>query len=292
MTVEATNQNQVSEEELEQQITELKQKDDLNDDDKQQLESLKKERNTRYNKRIGELTGRAKSAEEKLAEKERQLEELNGRVKELETSTKKEPIVIDKQTVDIGGNQFYTDETLMKMVGNKEITYEQANAHAIKRNKEEIKAEVRQEFTQNDSKANEQKIRQEDANSVLKEFPAFAKDHPNFNSEDPLYKEVNRIYNNGYSANPRGLSLAVKDAKRMLGITDNKPDLSSELNVGRTTPPSSRTRSSNPADVVLSESEKDIAIRSWTRQINPKTNRNYTDEEALNKAKKAKLRRM
>jgi hypothetical protein len=292
MTVEATNQNQVSDEELEQQITELRQKEDLDDDDKQQLDSLKKERGTRYSKRIGELTGRAKSAEEKLAEKERQLEELNGRVKELETSTPATPIMIDKQEVEIGGKKYYTDETLNKMVDNKEITFDQANAHAIKRNKEEIKDEVRQEFRQNDSKRSDQEIRANDAKAVLKEFPHFDRTNANFNAEDPLYKEANRIYKNGYSSNPNGLSLAVKEAKRLLNINDNHADLTDELNVGGASHPGSRKANGKEKEATLSEADKDSAIRMWTRQINPKTNRNYTDEEAINKAKKAKSRRM
>lgn len=259
-----------------------------------ELGELKERHSSRAEKRIGELTWRAKQAEERATELEDKLNKTNTEIEELkklkieQTAAK----TIKEETIDIAGKKYYTDEALMVMIQNKEITDTEAYSYQKKRDKEEIKADLRKEDEDRRRQDSDRDIRIRDAENVRKAYPHFSKDHKDFNPEDPLYKKAIELWSEGYNANPRGLTLSIKRAKEILRITDTIPDRTEDLNLE--SPSASERGGEKGKEITLSEGEKDIAERMFTRGdiINPKTQKPYTVAEAHAKALEAKKRRM
>lgn len=258
-----------------------------------ELGELKERHSSRAEKRINELTWRSKQAEERAIELEEKLnkslaeiDELK-RLKEEHTTAK----TVKEEFIEIAGKKYYTDEALMMMVQNKEITDTEAYSYQRKRDKEEIKEDLRKEHIEHQRKESEQEIRTKDAEDVRKQYPQFSKDHPDFNPEDPLYKKALELWSEGYSANPRGLSLSIKRAKEILRIQDATPDRTAELNLESSSAP--ERGGGKEKEITLSNEEKEIAERMFTRGdvINPKTQKAYTVAEAHAKALEAKKRR-
>ena len=169
------------------------------------------------------MTFKAKDAEERYGQASKEAEDLRKRVEELEKVKNQEPVKLVETTVDIDGKQYYTDEALLSKVEAGELT--QADAYKLQRarDKAELKKEVMSEITTETKQTEEQRIREEDQRNVLSKYPQFSKTHPDFNPDDPLYKEVNRLWNNGYAHNPKGMSEAIKDAKKILRMQDTNP---------------------------------------------------------------------
>jgi hypothetical protein len=71
-------------------------------------------------------------------------------------------------------------------------------------------------------------------------------------------------------------------------MADNRPDVSGDLSVSSSSVPGVRDKEK---EIVLTEDEKEAAVRVWTRQINPTTGRFYTDNEAVVKATNARKNR-
>ena len=76
-------------------------------------------------------------------------------------------------------------------------------------------------------------------------------------------------------------------AKQILKTTDTRPDVSHEQSVGR---PGSST-SSGREQVALTQTEQETAVRLYSSIINPVTGKQYTEQEAINKALKVKKAR-
>ncbi|HEY9874576.1 MAG TPA: hypothetical protein V6D12_14145 [Candidatus Obscuribacterales bacterium] len=269
---------------------ELKGKTDLSDDEKKELGEIKERHSFRVQKRIDKYAHDAKAALEKAEAAEKRAKEAEERAKRLELDRKPERVVVRQETIKIGDESYYTDEALMAMVENEELSEAEAYKHQRKRDKAELKWEIIQERDLESKKLEESRIRKEDSEAVLREYPHFDKGHPDFNPEDPLYKEASRIFRNGYASNPQGLSLALKDAKKILRMDDKKPDLSEDLNLDHSGV--SHSRGPRTKEVTLSDYEQDQAVRQWTNIVNPKTQKPYSEAEAIEKAKKAKELRM
>jgi len=286
---EATDQKPVTEiddRELDTKITEISQKPEKTDDDNKQLEGLKGEKQTRYQKRVDQLTWKAKHAEEQSAEKDKRIAELEAaKVEPAET----QPATIKKDSIEIDGKKHFTDEALMSMRDAGELTDAEAYKMQRNRDKAELKHELKTDFETEQQQSADANARRADGEKVLKEYPQFDKNHAEHNPEDPLYKEASRIYANGYSANPNGFSLAIKDAKAILGLDKKAPDVTNDLNVYSPSAPEGPTTKETP----LNDDEKEAAIRQFVHaaEINPVTNRTYTESEAIAKSQKAKNNR-
>lgn len=257
-----------------------------------ELKDLKKKWQGTYNKRIGQVYGQKKEAERRAEAAEKRAEEAEQRARELEDSrTNSAPEVSagGYPKTKISGKDFYTDEALENLVADRKMSQGDAWKHQQTRIKEETKEELRQENAQQEN----ERIRQQCIDDVLREYPHFDPKHPKHNKEDPLYKEASRILSNGYAGNPRGIKLAIEDAKRLIGDNNRRPDLSDELGVNRNEASVETRLERKRNEVILSEEEKDAAYRLYVMgsKINPETNKVYTRQEAITKALKAKQSR-
>lgn len=258
-----------------------------------ELGELKERHSSRAEKRINELTWKSKIAEERATELEEKLNKSLAEIDELKKLKEERTAAktVKEEFVEIAGKKYYTDDALTTMVQNKEITDTEAYAYQRKRDKEEIKNDLRKEREEHQRQENDKEIRMGDANEVRKQYPHFSKDHKDFNPEDPVYKKALEIWSEGYSANPRGLSLSIKRAKEILRIQDTAPDRSSELGIESSSAP--ERGGGREKEATLSEEEKEIAIKQWGRGdiINPKTGKAYTEAESIAKGLEAKKRR-
>lgn len=255
-----------------------------NEEQKKELGDLKERYGKRMQKKIDTMTA-----------KQRALEEENERIKEelAEVKTKppvKEEPALKEEIIVIAGKKYLSDRALMAQVKSGEITEDEAYAYQRKRDKEEIKEDLRKEREGEDKKSEDLRLRKEDSDKILRDYPRFSKKSPDFDPEDPLYKLSNELYTEAYAVNPRGLSLAIKRAKEILRISDQHIDRSEDFEVEGSEPSERKLREK---EVTLSEGEKEAAVRMYTRGdvINPKTNRPYTSNEALVKALNAKKAR-
>jgi len=290
--MDTTNQTTVTDDTLEQKITQLASKSARSDDDIRELDDLKKERSTRYQKRINQMNYEKEHAREEKEEAVKRAEDAERELEELRKNRddkEVEPVAVIKDTTDVGGKKFFTDEALMSMVKAGEMNDNDAWKYARQRDKEEA-ADMAYQRIKDERKQNEDiDVRKKDSENVLSEYPQFSKGHRDFNADDPLYKEASRLYENGYKFNPEGLSQAIRDAKKILGITNASIDNSENLNVhSATVPPRGDGQAKAPS---LSDEEKDAAVRIYRDQNNPLTNRPYTESEAIDKAQQAKARR-
>ena len=259
-----------------------------------ELGELKERHSSRAEKRIGELTWRSKQAEERANELEEKLNKTNSELEELKKLKTEQATArtVKEELIEIAGKKYYTDEALIVMVQNKEITDAEAYSYQRKRDKEEIKEDLRKEHIEHQRQESDKDIRIKDAEEVRKQYPQFSKDHKDFNPEDPVYKKALEIWSEGYSANPKGLSLSIKRAKEILRITDTTPDRTGDLNLESSSAPERGDEKNK--EITLTDAEKEMAIKQWTRGdiINPKTQKTYTEAEALTKGLEAKKRRI
>lgn len=277
----------------EERLAELSKKDKRDEAEEKELQTLKEGKHTRFEKRIDKLTWEKKSALEAKEEAEKKARDLEDRLAKLEDESKKKPeLPLEDEYIEIGGKKYLTDSSLIAKIGAKEITEQEAYAYQRKRDKEELRVSVIDEIKGEDKKKKDIDTRKQDAEWVLANYPKFDKRHPEHNPEDPLYKEATRIYNNGYSANPKGLSESIKDAKRMLRITDEPIDRSGDLDIEDSNSAPERG-GKKPKEVTLSSEEEEQAVRFYTlgSVTNPKTGRQYTRQEAISKALNAKKSR-
>lgn len=267
-------------------IGELMKVDKRTPEQEESLKDLKNERKNLSKQRIGELTKKARQAEAKAEEKEEELRQL--RAEREQFKQKEQPSAGKYEQITVNGKKFYTDEALGQMVQDGKMTQTEAWKQQRDVIKEEAKEEFYNEQKQFSNKNKDEEIRQETINDVLKEYPHFNPKHKDHDPEDPLYKEASRILNNGYLANPRGIKLAIEDAKRILGRDLKRPDLSDELSIqsGGGGAPESR----KGKEVTLSEFETQQAVRLYMYggKQNPVTGKAYTQKEAIEKALKAK----
>jgi len=275
------NQTTVTDEQIDTQITELNEKTDRTDEDSSKLEGLKSEKQTRYQKRINELSWRSKNAQEEL-DKERE------RTKELETQLSEKdnaaPVRTTDDTIMINNVRHYTDSALLSKVKSGEMSDDEAFKLQQSRLKEEAADMAYQRITKENKEKDFKTTQDSDRAKVLSEHPNFNTRHPDHNPNDPLYKEVNRIYMNGYYAKPDGLSLAITDAKRMLGITSGRVDNTNNLNLHSPGAPESNDKK---GEITITDADKEFATRMYRDKLNPRTGRNYTETESVEKYRQA-----
>jgi len=279
--------NKLSDEQVEKELKDLRGKQDVTAEEKEKLEILKEERQSRLDKRIKMKDSERLAAINRAEQLEKQLEEERKKREELESKNKTVSIVND--TVEFDGRKFYTDKALRSMVDAGELTAEEAYEHQQERIEAKVTERVIKRNIGNTKEEEERKTRAEDAEKIARDYPQFNPKHPDHDPEDPLFKKANELWMEGYHANPRGLSKAIERAKEILGYTKERPDLSDEFSVARS---KSTVDRSIPSTVALTAEEKDFYVRMYVMGniVNPKTNRTYTESEAIAKglAMKAK----
>lgn len=287
MTTNTAELNKLSDEQVEKELKDLRGKQDVTAEEKEKLEILKEERQSRLDKRIKMKDSERLAAINRAEQLEKQLEEERKKREELESKNKTVSIVND--TVEFDGRKFYTDKALRSMVDAGELTAEEAYEHQQERIEAKVTERVIKRNIGNTKEEEERKTRAEDAEKIARDYPQFNPKHPDHDPEDPLFKKANELWMEGYHANPRGLSKAIERAKEILGYTKERPDLSDEFSVARS---KSTVDRSIPSTVALTAEEKDFYVRMYVMGniVNPKTNRTYTESEAIAKglAMKAK----
>ena len=289
MTIDGKNVTEEQVRKDDERFHELDKKDQLTVEEKTEFGELKQRYGKRMQDKIDKFTRETKTEKEARIKAEEETERLRTENEELKKG-KHEPVVsVKEEFVKIGDKQFYSDDTLVKMIEAGKMTENEAYKYQRNRDREEDRIIVKKKLEEKKVGESVNQIRLQDAQDVLKNYPHFSKTHENFNPEDPLFKLTQEIFTEGYAANPRGLSLAVKRAKEILRMSDTRVDMSDEHNVEDGNPPEPRRREK---EVTLDETEKESAERMFRDQINPKTNRVYTDKESHIKALDAKKRRL
>lgn len=275
------NQNQVTDEQVEEQIKELHGKENKTQEDNDNLEGLKTEKQTRFQKRIDKLTWESKSAQEELErerERAKDLEEkLNAKPKTVE------PARVVQDTVEIGGKAWDTDDTLISKIKANQMTDDEAFKYQTARNTAQITANVTANLKKEDEDTKFKTTQRNDYDKVMKEYPHFDTRHREFNPNDPLYKEANELYQDGLKFSADGMSKAITKAKRILGMTDTKIDNSKNTSMYSPSAPEKETKQAAP----LTDDQKEFAVRTYRDLKNPRTGRNYTESEAIEKHQKA-----
>ena len=264
------------------------------DDEKKEFGELKQRYGKAMQKRVDELSWKAKTAEEKAVEADKRADEAERKTKELEEQLKKEKPTasLKPATIEYGEEKFFTDAALKEKMDKGDITEEEAIKHQQERMEAAAADKAYKRIKQEDQKKNIMETVKEDAEGVIAKYPYFKKDHPDFNPEDPLYKLTIELYQEGYAANPKGLSLAVKRAEQLLKVNKSSIDRTEDFNIEDNDAPI--RRSGREKEITLSEAEKETALRMYGRGdiINPKSGRVYTENEALAKALQAKKARI
>lgn len=262
---------------IQEQIDELKALETRTPEQEAELKRLKAQ--AAIDKRIGVEVAKRHQERERAERLEQELKEL--RAQQQKPAEKK--LVGQAETMQINGKEFYTDRGLVQMVNAGSMSQDEAYAHQEERREEKAVARVRQDMQAN----NDQQVRNETKEEVLREYPEFNPSHPNHNPNDPLFKESNELWQSGLYSNPRGLKIAIEKAKRILGKDFKRPDLTDELGVTRNQEPSSRVTDKSKK-VTLTDSEQELAWSFRRTKINPKTGKTFTQPEAIQEAIKAK----
>lgn len=289
--METLDLKKITDEQVEKEVKDLQGKTDITPEEKTKLSDLKEERQTRYQKKIDKMHSENLAAKNKAAQLEKELAEQKVETERIrnERQAVAKPKIVE-ETVEIAGKKFYTDDSLSSMVAAQELTPQQAYTHQQQRMKAEIKDETIRELKGEDDKSRIKKEFDDDKRKVMEDYPHFNQEDPNHDPEDPLYKMASELWVESYRSNPRGMSLAIKRAKQILRMSDERPDVTNEHSVGRNRSSAESSRGGE-SEVSFSDAEKDAATRMYGNIINPATGRNYTDNEAIIKATKAKAAR-
>ncbi len=276
----------------ESRIYELRKNEKRTPEEEAEFKELKKHHRGRIEEQISSERDKTRAEGERAARAEQALEDARNRLKELES--RREVRSVDAgndETIVINGKTFYTDEALAARVAAGKMT----QAEAWKLQKQAIKEEAIAEIRQEDPKKEWLKRRNESMDYVKKEGYGWmldAKD-PKHNPNDPLFKEANRLWMNGYENNPDGPRLALEDAKKNLGIGVKRADMTDDLSIAKNNS-STEASSMKSKTIVLSDIEQQNAVRFYVQGniTNNKTGRPYTESEALQKAMEAKKKRL
>lgn len=273
--------------EVEDKIEELTKLAERTPDQDAELKTLRGDRKNILENRIKHKHSEMLAERNRREKAEQELERL--RTERQETAQNRTVNVggSTQPSIVIGNDKFYSNEQLDALVKAGSMTQATAQEHY----EERIEAKAAFRIRNENNAQNDRQTRYDDMQKVLGEKPEFNPQHPNHNPNDPLFKEADRIYRNGYQSNPKGLSLALEEARRILGVKNTRPDRSEDLSV---------TSSSTPADktvgkkLELTKDEADYAIQFYCygSMKNPTTGKSFTRQEALEKALRAKERKL
>lgn len=278
----------------ESRIIELRQKKDRSEEEEKEFKELKSHHRGRVEEQILSERERANQEAERRAKAEQALEDARARLKEVEDRRESSANLSagsnEHESVVINGQKFYTDEAIALRVQKGLMTQKEGWAMQRQAIKEEAKQEMRGDAPQQKA----QEVRERSLEFVREQgYGHFldAKD-PKHNPADPLFKEAERLWKNGYQYDPDGPRKALEDAKRFLGKDIKREDRSEDLGIPKNNS-ASESGSQREKKVELTEIERSNAVRYWVQGgvSNPKTGRSYTEAEALAKALEAKRKR-
>lgn len=275
----------------ESRIVELRQKKERTEEEEKEFSDLRKHHRGRVQEQIANEREIAKKETERAAKAEQALEEAQRRLEELRQSREEQSSsgANENEMTNINGKKFYTDEAISIRVEKGLMT----RSEGWKMQREAIKEEAKAEMKGDAPKEEATKTRKESLDYVNKEgYGHFLNDKdPKHNPNDPLYKEANRLWFNGYQYHPDGPRLALEDARKNLNIGIKRPDLSEELGAPRNNAASEGAAKSKKVELSDIETQNAIRYYVYGNVINPKTNKHYTEQEALTKALDAKRKR-
>lgn len=126
------NPTEITEEQLDQQINDLSQKQDITDDEKQELADLKEDKRTRFQKRIDTLKSEKKLSDYKYEQASQEINNLKEEINNLRETVQtapKVPLSTSQETVKIGNSSFFTDRALQIKIQSGEMTEAEAYTH-------------------------------------------------------------------------------------------------------------------------------------------------------------------
>jgi hypothetical protein len=269
---------------------ELNSKQDRTDEENKELSEVKE----RYGKRMQSKIDREVSARKAAEENSERLREENERLKreKEDVGSKKIEKPVARETTEINGKQWYTNEALGAMVDSGQITPEVAYKYQQERMEEAAADKAYKRLKGEQEKESVEDTRKSDVSKVLKDYPHFNKSHPDFNPEDPLYKKATELWDESYKFLPDGMSKSIARAKEILRINDARVDRSDDFEIEPSRPSGSGGK--REKEVTLTEEEAEVAERQFCKGdiVNPKTNKPYTPQEARSKMLEAKKRRI
>src|SRR3990167_2680569 len=192
-------QEKTAEFEKQDRLYELYNKKEKNQEEQKEFDELKKERSATIQRRIDIITSEKKEAEylkSKAEEEKARIEEEN---EELKKQLLSKPRDVAKSTLKIGDKEWYTDETLQRMIGSKEISETDAWKYKSQRDKEEIIEEIERRREGKEQKETDQSLRQKDKEWVRENYPSFLKGNEKYDPNDELYKLADELFQEGYS---------------------------------------------------------------------------------------------
>lgn len=276
----------------ESRIYELRQKKERSPEEEKEFKELKQHHRGRVEEQIIAERDRATLQSERAAKAEQALEEAKKNLEELRQNRDSNVSAgSENESVMINGKKFFTDDAIAVRVQKGLMTQREGWAMQREAIKEEAKAEMIGQAPRQEA----DKVRKESLEYVRNKGYGWALDEkdPKFKANDPVYKEANRLWKNGYQYDPDGPRKALDDALRFLGKDTTREDRSDDLGVPRNNS-ASESNASREKKITLSEIESANSIRFWVQGNveNPKTGRTYTESEALAKSLEAKRKRL
>jgi hypothetical protein len=274
---------------------ELSKKTDRTEDETKELSELKKNYGKKVQEKIQKYRSDRESERQRAEAAEAKAKEYEERLAKLEKNTK--PIELKRETIEVNGKTYYSDDALMQMVERGEITNAEAFKHSKERDKDEIEERITKKIEAKNNQTDEQKIRQADFEKAFSESPeCFEKtpdgrQNPKYDPESALYKTANEFYEGGFRYNPRGLTESLKKAKELLGVR-SKVGNTDDISLYSPSSPQGRSQTIKKDEVPLTKEEEETSLRLYRDMVNPKTNRQYTETEIYEKAKRAKNERL
>jgi hypothetical protein len=265
---------------------ELKGKEDMTQEEQDELTGLKERHGLRTKSRIDKLTWEKKTTQEKLDRETQRAADLEARIKALESGRPADnaPEPMQKETLVFEGKQFYSDDALLKRVESGQMTEAQAAFHQRQRDRAEDREQIRKETVGVMQRTKEEQEQAEQIEWARTNYPKLFKDSPEYDPADPLVVEVVDLMQSGLRFDPRGLKKAIQKAEKIVGKTGTKEsvrhDRTDDFTLDK--PGSTRTTQDREDNPELTADEKRIAESIWCtgETVNPKTKKEYTKQEA------------
>jgi len=223
-------------------------------------------------KRIDDIIKKERSSAE---QKEQEYQAEISRLKEEKENKPAE--ISDGDIVVADGKKWYSNRALRALQAEGKYDENEIEDYKDERNTAIASDKASKRFKAESEKDATTKIRTQDAREAKEKYPFLN------NPEDPRYKLADRLWADGYRANPRGLSKAAALAVEMLKDKELSPEerarRSEELGVESP----SATSKKRAEKVSLSGDEKELAYQIY---------KNLSPADAEAKALKAKKRRL
>lgn len=265
------------EQDVEKRMDELANNQTRTEDENKEFAKLRGDKDkSDTKKRIDELTYRSKSAEEKFQQTQTELEKIRKENEELRN--KPAAPAVSRETIEAGGNQYFTDKTLRSMIDANQMTETEAYSHQQKRIGEIAADTAYQRIKGEQTKDQKEEKVKKDAQEIIAKYPHFDNRHQNHDPNDPIFKEASSLMNEGVP-----MKKAVELAEKLHPKSKNV-DNTQNLNLYSPSAPAPTNTAQPPP---LADDEKDMAERFYRDQTNPATGRMYTRSEAIAKHSKA-----